>query len=89
MAGLGLLYRPEHMRCLMGYVVNLTLILQVILLRDHVIMDSLDEIIYEFHSSEKKKNIHNAIRKTIETGYMFARGNVVNVITSSIEENEV
>ena len=84
------------MRCLMGYVVNLTLILQAIFqvsLRDHtegkVTMDSVDEIIYEFHCSEKKKNIHNAIRKTIETGYIFARGNVVNEISSLIEKNEV
>ena len=52
-------------------------------------MDSVDEIIYEFHCSEKKKNIHNAIRKTIETGYVFARGNVVNEIASLIEKNEV
>ena len=84
------------MRCLMGYVVNLTLILQAIFqvsLRDHidgkVTMESVDEIIYEFHCSEKKKNIHNAIRKSIETRYIFARSNVVNEITSLIEKNEV
>ena len=80
----------------MGYVVNLTLILQAVFqvsLRDHVdgkvTMDSVDEIIYEFHCSEKKKNIHNAIRKSIETRYMFARSNVVNEIASLIEKNEV
>ena len=91
-----LLYRPEHMRCLMGYVVNLTLILQAVFqasLQDHiegkVTMDSVDEIIYEFHCSEKKRNIHDAIRKCIETRYFFARSNVVNVIASLIEKNEV
>jgi hypothetical protein len=80
----------------MGYVVNLTLILQAIFqvsLRDHIegkmTMDSVDEIIYQFHCSEKKKNIHNAIRKSIEIGNIFARGNVVNEIASLIEINKV
>ena len=84
------------MRCLMGYVVDLTLILQAIFqvsLQDRsdgkVAQDNIDEIIYEFHCSEKKKNIHDAIRKSIETGYIFARENVVNEIASLIEKYEV
>ncbi|KAF8716708.1 hypothetical protein AX14_012230 [Amanita brunnescens Koide BX004] len=87
---------PEHMRCLMGYVVDLTLILQAIFqvsLQDRsdgkVAQDNIDEIIYEFHCSEKKKNIHDAIRKSIETGYIFARENVVNEIASLIEKYEM
>ena len=80
----------------MGYVVDLTLILQAVFqvsLQDHiegkVTMDSVDEIVYEFHCSEKKRNIHDAIRKCIGTQDFFARSNVVNVIASLIVENEV
>ncbi|KAF8711487.1 hypothetical protein AX14_013264 [Amanita brunnescens Koide BX004] len=87
---------PENMRCLMGYIVDLTLILQAIFqvsLQDRydgrVAQDNIDEIIYEFHCSEKKKNIHDAIRKSIETRYIFARENVVNEIASLIQKYEV
>ena len=77
----------------MGYVVDLTLILQAVFQVSHiegkVTMDNVDEIIYEFHCSEKKQNIHNAIRKSIETRDMYARSNVVNEIASLIEKNEV
>jgi len=53
---------PEHVRCLMGYVVYLTLILQavfIVSLQDHsegkVSLDRVKEVIYEFYFSEKKK----------------------------------
>ena len=80
------------MRCAMGYVVDLTLILQAIFqfsLRDHFEgkVDSIDEIVYAFYYSEKKKNIHDAIQQSIET--RFSKSNVVNEIASLIEKNEV
>ena len=81
----------------MGYVVNLTLILQYILrlslrvqFKEKVTLDRMDEIIYQFHSSEKKKNIHGSIRKFIEARYSsFTRNEVENEILSLIEKNEV
>lgn len=77
----------------MGYVVDLTLILQAVFQVSHiegkVTRDNVDEIIYEFHCSEKKQNIHNAIQKYIETRYMFARSDMANEIASLIEKNEV
>ena len=80
----------------MGYVVDLTLILQAIFhvsLRDHfkgkAALDCIDEILYEFHFSEKKKHIHDAIRKSIETRYLFAKSDVANEIASLMEKNEV
>ena len=80
----------------MGYVVDLILILQVIFhvsLRDHfkgkAALDSIDEIIYEFHYSEKKKHIHDEIRKFTETRYLFAKSDVANEIALLIEKNEV
>ncbi len=78
----------------MGYVVDLTLILQAILkvsLQDQyegrVTLDHVDEILYEFHCSEKKKNIHHAIRTF--TQHSFAKDSVVEKIQSLLKENQV
>ena len=77
----------------MGYVVDLTLVLQAVFqvsLQDRsegkVTADRVNEIIYEFHFSEKKKRIHNAIRAFQPT---FMKGDVVDKIESLIKENEV
>ena len=83
----------EDMHCLMGYMVDLTLLLQAIFhvsLRDQsevtVTLNHIDEIIYEFHCS-KKKDIHHAIRKfTVEAQYLFG---VASEVASLIEKNEV
>ena len=92
-ADVNLLNRPEHVRCLMGYVVDLTLVLQAVFqvsLQDRtegkVTADSVNEIIYEFHFSEKKKRIHNAIRAFQPS---FTKGDVVEKIESLIKDNEV
>ena len=52
--------RPEQIQCLMGYLVNLILILQVVDER-RVRPDNVYEIIYEFVLSGRKESIHNEI----------------------------
>ena len=83
----------EHVRYLMGYVVDLTLILQaafLVSLQDHsegkVTVDRVNEIIYEFYFSEKKKRVHNAIWDFQPS---FSKGDVVDKIESLLKENEV
>ena len=86
----------KGIHCLMGYVVDLTLILQAIFqvsLRDQfegkVTLDAVDEIVYEFQCS-KKKDIHWEIQKfTAEAQHLFAESNVASEIASLIEKNEV
>ena len=80
----------------MGYVVDLTLILQAIFhvslqdeLEGKVTEDRIDEIIYEFHCSDKKKRIHDKIRLFVETQNPFAKESVVEKIESLIHDNEV
>ena len=77
----------------MGYVVDLTLVLQAVFqvsLQDRsdgkVTADRVNEIIYEFHFSDKKKRIHNAIRAFQPS---FMKGDVVEKIESLIKDNEV
>ena len=80
----------------MGYVVDLTLILQAIFqvslqdrLEGKVSEDRVDEIIYEFHCSDKKKRIHDAIRTFVGNQHPFAKDSVVDKIESLIRDNEV
>ena len=77
----------------MGYVVDLTLILQAVFqvsLQDQteekVTQDRVTEIIYEFHLSERKKRIHDAI---IGAHYLFANDSVREQIKLLVNENEV
>ena len=88
--------RPEHIRCLMGYVVDLTLILQAVFhvsiterLEKNAIQDRLNEILYEFHLSERKKSIHDEIRSFVGVQHPFAKDSVVDKIESLIKQNEV
>jgi hypothetical protein len=90
------LNRPEHMRCLMGYVVDLTLIQQAIFLaslqhplEEKDLEDRVNEIIYEFCCSGKKDDIHNEIREFVATQDWHSEINVVNKIESLIKANEV
>ncbi len=78
----------------MGYVVDLTLILQAMFqvsLQDQyegiVTADHVDEIIYEFHCSERKKNIHDSIRAFAQ--HMVAEDDVVEKIQFLLNENQV
>ncbi len=78
----------------MGYVVDLTLILQAMFqvsLQDQyegrVTVDHVNEILYEFHSSEKKKIIHHAIRTFAQ--HSFAKDNVAEKIQLLLKENQV
>ena len=80
----------------MGYVVDLTLILQAIFqvslqdtLEGKVAEDRVDEIIYEFHCSDKKKRIHDTIRSFVGTQHPFAKESVVEKIESLIKDNEM
>ena len=78
----------------MGYVVDLTLILQAMFkvsLQDQyegrVTVDHVDEILYEFHCSEKKRIIHQEIRAFAQGS--FAKDKVVEKIQSLLEANQV
>jgi hypothetical protein len=80
----------------MGYVVDLTLILQAVFqvslqdqFEEKVTEYRVDEIIYEFHCSDKKKRIHDAIRTFVGTQHPFEKESVVERIESLIKDNEV
>jgi hypothetical protein len=90
-----LLNRPEHIRCLVGYVVDLTLILGAVFrlsleerLGKEALRERLDEIICEFHLSERKKAIHTAIWEFVGPQRPFAKA-MVDKIESLINGNEV
>ena len=51
--------------------------------------DCVDEIVYEFHCSDKKKRIHNTIWSFVRTQHPFAKESVVEKIESLIRDNEV
>ena len=51
--------------------------------------DRVNEIIYEFHSSEKKKRIHDAIWEFTRTHSPTTKDDVADVIESLINENQV
>ncbi|KAF8696555.1 hypothetical protein AX14_001521 [Amanita brunnescens Koide BX004] len=87
---------PEHTRCLMGYVVDLTLIIQAVFqvsLQDRregkVTQDQVNAIIYEFHCSEKKIRIHDAIWEFVGTKHLFAKESVIEKIESLLQDNEI
>ena len=78
----------------MGYVVDLTLILQAMFqvsLQDQyegrVTVDHVDEILYEFHCSEKKRIIHHAIRMV--TQHSRPKDKVMEKIQLLLKEHEV
>jgi len=78
----------------MGYVVDLTLILQAMFqvsLQDQfegqVTAEHVDEIIYEFHCSERKQKIHDAICAFAH--HTVGKDNVVEKIQSLLNENQV
>jgi hypothetical protein len=80
----------------MGYVVELTLIVQAVFqvsLQDRLegieTEDQVNAIIYEFYCSEKKKRIHDAIWEFVGTKHLFAKDSIIEKIESLIEENEV
>ena len=77
----------------MGYIVDITLILHAISqvsyqnrIEGKVTEDRVSEIIYEFHLSEKKKRIHDAI---IGLQHVVAKDSMVEQIASLIKGNEV
>ena len=79
----------------MGYVVDLTLILGAVFrvsleerLGKEALRERLDEIICEFHLSEKKKAIHTAIWEFVGPQRPFAKA-MVDKIESLIKGNEV
>ena len=79
----------------MGYVVDLTLILGAVFrvsteerLGKEALEERLDEIICEFHLSERKESIHTAIWEFVGPQRPFAKA-TVDKIESLIRENEV
>lgn len=82
------------MRYFMGYVVDLTLILQCIFdasledqLEGMVTKDSVIESIGEFNRSDKKR-IHDAIRKFVEARYPFTKGDLEKEIASLVQREK-
>ena len=80
----------------MGYVVDLTLILQAVFqasfqnrLEMKVTPSRVSEIIYEFVCSKKKDVVHNAIATYIGDQHMPTSNDIVDKIESLIKENEV
>ena len=78
----------------MGYVVDLTLILQCIFdasLKDQlegmVTKDTVIESICEFNKLEKK-GIHDAIRKFVKARYPFTKGDLEKEITSLVQKEK-
>ena len=74
----------------MGYVVDLTLILQAVFLvslENEITSDRVNDIIYEFHSSKKKRRIHEAIWAFDRC--LSLKDNVADKIESLIKDNEV
>jgi hypothetical protein len=94
---IGLLNRPEYIRCLMGYIVDLTLILQAVVRLcspsrvwfTENTQDRVNEIIYMFYYSEKRNRIHKAIRDFVSFQRPLAKRRVLDKITSLIRENQV
>ena len=76
----------------MGYVVDLTLILQAVFQvslqhpEGNVTQERITEVIYEFYLSEKKKRIHNTIRSFQPS---FTKSDIVDKIESLIKNHEV
>ena len=82
----------------MGYVVDLTLILQAVFqvsfqnqLEKKAIPcpDRVSEIIYEFVCSKKKDAVHDAIATFVGDQHMPTCNDIVDKIESLIKENEV
>lgn len=80
----------------MGYIVDLTLILQAVFLVSHLLLnecqripDCVHGIIHDFHSSQQKLRIHAAIRSFVGDHEGFAKDTVMDKIASLIKENEV
>ena len=78
----------------MGYVVDLTLLLQAmcqVSFQDQgagsVTVDHVDEILYAFHASEKKRIIHQEIRAFAQES--FAKDKAVEKIRSLLHGNQV
>ncbi|KAK2463329.1 hypothetical protein APHAL10511_004640 [Amanita phalloides] len=85
---------PENIRCLMGYVVDFTLVIQAVFqvsLDDQyegkVKVDRVKEIVYEYYCSETKEKIHNAIRTFVK--HPFAQNSVADRIESLIGQNRM
>lgn len=81
----------------MGYVVDLTLILQVVaqlcspsrVWFTEETQNRVNEIIYMFYYSKKRNRIHKAIRDFVSFQRPFSKRRVLEKIASLISENQV
>src|SRR5260370_40310215 len=86
--------RPENVRCLMGYVVDLTLIMQAVFqasLGDQdgiVTQERAKEMVGKFDKSEKKADIHAAIRSFASAQNPFTKDAAMDRIEDLIEKNK-
>jgi len=84
---------PANMRCMMGYVVDLTIIMQAIFrvtLADKegaVLQERVTEIVDKFHESETKKDIHDSIRAFVEDRNLLAREGAVGKLEELISKH--
>ncbi|KAF8351815.1 hypothetical protein F5887DRAFT_932499 [Amanita rubescens] len=85
--------RPDHIRCIMGYVVDIILILQAVFQisledRGKMTPDDVNGIIYEFICSERKESIHNAIIAFVGDHDLPKSDMMMDKIESLIKETE-
>ncbi|KAF8629773.1 hypothetical protein AX15_003278 [Amanita polypyramis BW_CC] len=87
---------PGNIRCLMGYVVDLTLIMQVVFqasledqqLEGHVTKERIEEITNKFRRSAARKDIHNTIRTFVAAEYPFGRNTVADEMELLIRKHK-
>ena len=85
--------RPANMRCMMGYVVDLTIIMQAIFrisLADKegaVDQERVTEIVNKFDESDTKKEIHEAVRAFVEDKNLLAREGAVGKLEELINNH--
>jgi len=83
---------PANIRCLIGYVVDLTIIMQAIFRASlphkegEVDQEHIKEIVDKYDRSETKKDVHDAIRSFVHEQNLLAREGVVDKIEELINQ---
>ncbi|KAM6495248.1 hypothetical protein JOM56_009871 [Amanita muscaria] len=84
---------PANIRCLMGYVVDLTIIMQAIFrasLKDKdgsVEKEQVKEIVDKFDRSDTKRDIHESIRAFVQDQNLLLKGDVVERLETLIHSH--
>jgi hypothetical protein len=87
--------RPGIIRCLMGYVVDLTVIMRAAFRasrenKDGIIQkERVEEIIEKYDKSAMKRNIHDSIRSFVQDKFPFLKSTAVDGIVSLVNQDIV